>query len=155
VGGLPIDVNEPDLGTVTDAPASLTAYETGAARTGISLWKGIKNLLIDISTSAYALYRAFNTRIPAALAANGGLKVEGVGNVEDYAGVLRYLEGLAVVKSVQLASANGATLVFDVSTGGQLRQLIETLALDRRLQPLGEPAREGQRFNLYYQWQGP
>lgn len=92
---------------------------------------------------------------PEDLSTQASLKVDGVDSVEDYAGVLRYLEGLAVVKNVQLASANGATLVFDVSTGGQLRQLIETLALDRRLQPLGEPVREGQRFNLYYQWQGP
>jgi hypothetical protein len=89
------------------------------------------------------------------LSTQASLKVDGVTTIDAYAGVLRYLEGLAVVKSVQLASATGATLVFDVSTGGQLRQLIETLALDRRLQSLSEPAREGQRFNLHYQWQGP
>jgi len=89
------------------------------------------------------------------LSTQASLKVDGVTNIDAYAGVLRYLEGLAVVKSLQLASATGATLVFDVSTGGQLRQLIETLALDRRLQSLSEPVREGVRFNLHYQWQGP
>lgn len=36
------------LGTTTDAPASASADEDTTARTGISLWKGIKNLLIDI-----------------------------------------------------------------------------------------------------------
>lgn len=92
---------------------------------------------------------------PEDISTQASLKVDGVDSIEDYAGVLRYLEGLAVVKSIQLASANGATVVFDVSTGGQLRQFIETLALDRRLQALSDPVREEQRFNLDYQWQGP
>lgn len=92
---------------------------------------------------------------PQDIGTQASLQVDGVDSVEDYAGVLRYLEGLAVVKSVQVASANGTSLVFDVNTGGQLRQLIETLALDRRLQALSEPVREGQRFSLSYQWQGP
>ncbi|MGA0806392.1 MAG: DUF2066 domain-containing protein [Pseudohongiellaceae bacterium] len=83
------------------------------------------------------------------------LTVHGIDSLEDYAGVLRYLEGLAVVKSVELTSASGSTLVFDVSTGGQLRQLIETLALERWVQALGDPVRDGQIFNLDYQWQGP
>jgi hypothetical protein len=82
------------------------------------------------------------------------IKVDGVDSIDDYAGVLRYLEGLTVVNSVQIASVNGPSIVFDVSTGGQLRQLIETLALDRRLQPLSEPIREGQVFSLSYRWQG-
>lgn len=83
------------------------------------------------------------------------LRVAGVDGVEDYAGILRYLEGLAVVKDVQPARVDGQVLVLDVSTGGQLRQLIETLALDRRLQALQEPVREGQLFRLDYRWQGP
>lgn len=91
----------------------------------------------------------------AEIGARASLTVGGVDSVEDYAGVLRYLEGLAVVKSVQVTQASGAALVLDVSTGGQLRQLIETLALDRRLQPLNEPVREGTGFLLNYQWQGP
>jgi len=83
------------------------------------------------------------------------LDVAGVDRIEDYAGVLRYLEGLAVVNKVQVARANGTDLQLDVSTGGQLRQLIEALALDRRLQALSEPVREGQFFTMRYQWQGP
>lgn len=82
------------------------------------------------------------------------LSVDGVDSIEDYAGVLRYLEGLAVVTGVQPVRAAGATLVLDVSTGDQLRQFIETLALDRRLQPLSDPVREGQGFLLRYQWLG-
>lgn len=37
------------LGTTADAPASAVADEDTTARTGISLWKGIKNLLIDLT----------------------------------------------------------------------------------------------------------
>lgn len=83
------------------------------------------------------------------------LSVAGVDSVEDYAGVLRYLKGLAVVKAVQPLRVDGPLLVLEVSTGGQLRQLIETLALDRRLQVLQEPVREADGFRLDYQWQGP
>jgi hypothetical protein len=83
------------------------------------------------------------------------LQVEAVDSVEDYAGVLNYLENLAVVKDVQPLRVNGAQLVLEVSTGGQLRQLIETLALDRRLQALQEPVREADGFRLDYRWQGP
>jgi hypothetical protein len=82
------------------------------------------------------------------------LSVAGIDSIADYAGVLRYLEALAVVQGVQVSRAEGSTLVLNVSAGGQLRQLIETLALDRRMLPLGDPVREGQAFNLSYQWQG-
>lgn len=82
------------------------------------------------------------------------LQVQGIDSIDDYAGVLRYLEGLAVVKGVQVARAEGALLVLDVSTTGQLRQLIETLALDRRLQALSDAVRDGEGFQLSYQWQG-
>ena len=89
-------------GSTTDAAASSTAAETATVRTGISLWKGIKNILILINTAIGALTETapgtdtassgLNGRLqriaqnitsliallPAALAANGGLKVEGV-----------------------------------------------------------------------------
>jgi hypothetical protein len=36
-------------GNTTDAPASSTVAETAASKTGISLWKGIKNILIALN----------------------------------------------------------------------------------------------------------
>lgn len=83
------------------------------------------------------------------------LAVAGVDSAAAYAAVLRYLENLAVVKDIQPVQVDGGDLLLDVSTGGQLRQLIETLALDRRLQALQEPVRDGQIFRLDYRWQGP
>jgi len=68
-GNLQIEdsATESALGATTDAAASSTVPEDAAARTGIGLWKGIKNILILIRAA-----------LPAALAAGGGLKVEGV-----------------------------------------------------------------------------
>jgi len=54
-------------GATTDAPGSSTAAEDATARTQITLEKAIKNILILIGA-----------QLPAALAAHGGLKVEGV-----------------------------------------------------------------------------
>lgn len=65
------DGGVPAMGATTDAAASATLDEDATARTGISLWKGIKNILILIKA-------ALGGGLPAALAAGGGLKVEGV-----------------------------------------------------------------------------
>ena len=43
------------LGTTNDAPASASADEDTTAKSGISLFKGLKNLLIDIQASLVAL----------------------------------------------------------------------------------------------------
>lgn len=82
------------------------------------------------------------------------VSVAGVDSVEDYAGMLRYLEGLAVVRSVQVQRADRDVVELSVAVGGQLRQLIEALALDRRLLPLADAVRTGQEFRLDYRWQG-
>jgi len=54
-------------GTTTDDAASSTVAESTTARTGIGLWKGIKNILILV-----------NAKLPSTLAASGGLPIEGV-----------------------------------------------------------------------------
>lgn len=59
-------------GATTDAPASSTDAETTTARTGVSLWKGVKNVLLLIKT-------ALGGGLPAALGTGGGLKVDGSG----------------------------------------------------------------------------
>ncbi|HEY0960970.1 MAG TPA: DUF2066 domain-containing protein [Pseudomonadales bacterium] len=80
------------------------------------------------------------------------LKVEGVGSASDYAGLLGYLNGLAVVSGVQVLGAQGATLELQLDTGGQSRQLVESIALDRRLTSLGDVTRNGAQVQLYYRW---
>lgn len=45
------DVDVPAIGTTADAAASSTVAESTTARTGIGLWKGIKNILILLNTA--------------------------------------------------------------------------------------------------------
>lgn len=80
------------------------------------------------------------------------LMVEGVGSASDYAGLLRYLNGLAVVSGVQVLGAQGASLELQLDTGGQSRQLVESIALDRRLTALGDVQRNGAQVQLHYRW---
>ena len=59
------------LGTTTDAPASPTVAETAAAKTSISLWKGIKNILILLNAKFAALGQAaMAASMPVAIANN-------------------------------------------------------------------------------------
>lgn len=80
------------------------------------------------------------------------LMVEGVGSASDYAGLLNYLNDLAVVSGVQVLGAQGATLELQLETGGQSRQLVESIALDRRLTALGDVTRNGAQVQLHYRW---
>ena len=81
------------------------------------------------------------------------LTVDGIGSALDYADLLRYLNGLAAVSGVQVLSARGTTLELQLDTGGQSRQLIESIALDRRLRALGDVSRNGAQALMHYQWQ--
>ncbi len=83
------------------------------------------------------------------------LTVDGVGSAADYAGLMQYLNSLAVVSGVQVLSAKGATLELQLSTGGQARQLVESVALDRRLTALGEVMRNGPEVRMHYRWSQP
>lgn len=83
------------------------------------------------------------------------LTVDGIGSAVDYAGLMQYLNGLAVVSGVQVLGAKGASLELQLNTGGQARQLVESIALDRRLTALGEIARNGSQVRMHYQWSQP
>jgi hypothetical protein len=78
--------------------------------------------------------------------------VEGVESANDYAALLQYLNGLAVVSDVQVLSAQRNVLELELSTGGQSRQLIEVIALDRRLNAMGEVRRNGEQLRMHYRW---
>lgn len=81
------------------------------------------------------------------------LVVKGIDSIAAYAGLLGYLEALPVVQGVEVVRVRADALELKLSTGGQLRQLIESIALDRKLLPLAEPVRENQVVSLQYQWQ--
>jgi hypothetical protein len=80
------------------------------------------------------------------------LLVDGVGKAADYAGLMQYLNGLPVVSNVEIVSVRGATIELALRTGGQVPQLIESIALDRRLRLLGEVANNGVQTQMHYQW---
>lgn len=80
------------------------------------------------------------------------LTVDGIRNLTDYSGLLQYLGSLAVVNSVQLFSVDGGTMELQLRTGGQFRQLIESIALDRRMNAIGEVSRSEQQIFMHYQW---
>lgn len=80
------------------------------------------------------------------------MTVDGVSRVDDYAGLLRYLEGLAVINGVQVLSVEGEQVQLQLRTGGQFRQLIDSIALDRRMTSNAEVTRNGQQVLMHYQW---
>jgi len=81
------------------------------------------------------------------------LAVSGVRKIADYANLLTYLRNLAVVTDVQVLAVDGEDITLQLKTGGQLRQLMETLSLETTLQQLSEPMRSGQEFAIRYAWQ--
>jgi hypothetical protein len=81
------------------------------------------------------------------------LHVEGVDGLSDYAGLLQYLEGLAVVQDVQVTQVDPGSVQLQLSTSGQVRQLVDSMAIGRKLQALAQPTQMGQVFSLQYRWQ--
>jgi hypothetical protein len=80
------------------------------------------------------------------------LTVDGIGSASDYAGLLQYLNGLAVVSGVQVLGVQGTTIELQLSANSQVPQLIESIALDRRLLAQGEVQRSGEQVLMHYQW---
>ena len=80
------------------------------------------------------------------------LTVEGIANAEDYAALLKYVTRLTDVNNYQIAGVENQTIMLRLSTGGQIRQLIEAIALNRTMVPLGELVRNDNQVYMSYQW---
>jgi hypothetical protein len=80
------------------------------------------------------------------------LTVTGIANAEDYAGLLNYVGQLTDVNAYHIATVKGQTIQLKLVTGGQLRQLVETIALNRNLQPVGDLVRDDNQIYMSYQW---
>lgn len=80
------------------------------------------------------------------------MRVDGIETIDHYAALLAYVNSLADVSDVLVDSVSNSTVTLDLQTGGQIRQLIESIALDRHLQPQAEATRTGNLVNLHYQW---
>ncbi len=81
------------------------------------------------------------------------LSVEGVHGLNDYAAVLHYVQSLAGISEVHVREANADTLTFSLNAAGQVRQLVENLAIDRKLQAVGNAAAQAGSSHLHYRWQ--
>ncbi len=81
------------------------------------------------------------------------LSVEGVNGLTDYADVLHYVQSLTGITEVHVREARADTLTFSLNAGGQVRQLVENLAIDHKLQAVAKPATEAGNSQLHYRWQ--
>ena len=80
------------------------------------------------------------------------LQVDGINSPEKYAGLLNYLNTLEGVRSFKLTRAASSILSIQLETGGQLRQLLEAIALEPSLQKVTELSRTGDDFSMRYLW---
>ena len=79
------------------------------------------------------------------------MKVEGISSISALANVERYLNRLSSVLNVQLRAVKGDLVTFELSTEGDLQQLVDLMALDRDLLLLNQDLRSG---TLWYRWSG-
>lgn len=80
------------------------------------------------------------------------LQVDGINSPEDYAALLNYLNTLEGISSFQLTRAAASSLSLQLETGGQLRQLVETIALEPSLQEVVELSRTDDDVSMHYRW---
>lgn len=108
------------------------------------------------SEAAIALVNEIAARLSAQYAASSSknaisLKVEGISSIAALANVERYLNRLSSVLNVQLRAVKGDLVTFELSTEGDLQQLVDLMALDRDLMLLNQDLRSG---TLWYRWSG-
>lgn len=80
------------------------------------------------------------------------LQVDGLDSPAAYSALLNYLNNLNGISSYHLNQAVNGSLFLQLETGGQLRQLVETMALQPALQSLAELRREGDEVYMHYRW---
>jgi len=80
------------------------------------------------------------------------MTVTGITSAEDYAGLLSYVDQLTDVNEHHIVRVKDQTIQLKLVTGGQLRQLVETIALNRSMQPVGDLVREDNQVYMSYRW---
>jgi len=80
------------------------------------------------------------------------MQVDGINSPGSYATLLNYLNDLEGIASFQLIRVNASSLILELETGGQLRQLVETIALEPSLQEVVELSRTGDTVSMHYRW---
>lgn len=80
------------------------------------------------------------------------MQVDGVEDLEDYAALLQYVEALTDVSGYSVTRVAGDRIELELSTGGQIRQLVESIALGRQLVAVSDPVRDDDRLFMHYRW---
>lgn len=81
------------------------------------------------------------------------MTVDGIKGLKDYAELMQYTNGLTTVTKVDLVSVANGVVQLRLFTSGQLRQLMESIALDRKMSPVVDATRTGVDVAMHYQWQ--
>jgi hypothetical protein len=76
------------------------------------------------------------------------IEVSGVADLREYAGMLAYLESLALISHVGVTAFDGDTVRLQLTARGGADALQHVLALNGRLQPIGAGDNGMQRFQL-------
>jgi hypothetical protein len=106
-----------------------TTQARGSAESGIHL----------AADTLAARYAPASTRSSSNLT----LRVDGMGDLADYSGLLAYLRGLSLVRGVEVESLDGTVITLRVVVRGDRELLGRIAALDGRLQPGARGAEEG------------
>ena len=80
------------------------------------------------------------------------MQVDDVADLEDYAALLQYVESMTDVSAYSVTRVAGDRVELELTTGGQTRQLVESIALGRRLVSMSDPIREGESLFMHYRW---
>ncbi len=81
------------------------------------------------------------------------MTVEGIKGPKDYSELMQYANNMTTVDKVDIVSVANGAVQLRLFTSGQLRQLIEAIALDRRMSPVVEATRTGEQVAMHYEWQ--
>ncbi len=80
------------------------------------------------------------------------LRVDGIQDIASFESLVSYVRELAVVRNVELARLDGATLELNVALSGTRTHLREFLSLDRDFAVVETGANLGERDFLHYRW---
>ncbi|WP_414830759.1 DUF2066 domain-containing protein [Alteromonas sp. H39] len=120
-----------------------------------SLYGNDKSRLAQLLINGYASYLADIFSIKPGQNAQSSEKVKmsvaNLDSLENYVMAQRYLASLSVVEHVSLSAQSGSVGTFELSLLGSAQDLINTMSLENRLQPVrdafGQPV---QGYNFYW-----
>ncbi|MFY0701491.1 MAG: DUF2066 domain-containing protein [Bermanella sp.] len=120
-----------------------------------------QQVLSGISASAEVLANTFAIRATDVGSDALGIKVTNVKSLEQYASLVRYLEGLTITKKVFVAGVKGDDVELKLNLSGSLAQFKQVLALGKKLNqvPANQQAQQEEQLDplvtnlIHFNWQ--